>query len=61
LRDDKEKLEKILESTDRIREYIKSGKDFFLRDHMIQDAVVRNLQIIGEAVKELRPQLFIVG
>ena len=34
MRDDKEKLEKILESTDRIREYIKSGKDFFLRDHL---------------------------
>jgi uncharacterized protein with HEPN domain len=44
----------ILEATDRISEYT-SGIDrsVFLRQSMVQDAVVRQLEIIGEAVKHL--------
>jgi uncharacterized protein with HEPN domain len=53
VRDDKEILGKILECIDRIRDYTKDGKDAFLSDHKTQDAVVRNFQIIGEAVKDL--------
>jgi uncharacterized protein with HEPN domain len=38
----------------RIGEFIAGmGKDAFLEDHKTQDAVVRNLEIIGEAVKML--------
>ena len=40
-----------------IREYTKEGKDAFFRDRKTQDAVIRNLEIIGEAVKILPPEL----
>jgi uncharacterized protein with HEPN domain len=57
VRDDKEILAKILECINRIREYTKSGKDAFLKDQKTQDAVVRNFQIIGDAVKDLSSNL----
>ena len=40
-----------------IRDYTKDGKDAFLRDRKTQDAVIRNFEIIGEAVKSLSPEL----
>jgi uncharacterized protein with HEPN domain len=47
-------LDDILESVTRIREYT-SGMDYdaFLQDPKTQDAVVRNLEIIGEAAGRL--------
>ena len=36
-----------------ILEYTKDGRDTFMRSRMIQDAVVRNLEVVGEAVKRL--------
>lgn len=57
MRDDKEKLEKILDCADRIREYTKDGEDEFLAKPLIQDAVIRNLQVIGEAIKELSDEV----
>jgi len=51
-------LEDILESIKKIEEYAKdAGKEEFLRNSQIQDAVVRRLEIIGEAVKNI-PQEF---
>jgi len=48
-------LEEIIESIDRIKEYIKhcSGIDDFQKNIEIQDAVMHRLAIIGEAVKRL--------
>ena len=40
-----------------IREYTKEGKDAFFRDQRTQDAVIRNLEIIGEAAKNLPPEM----
>jgi uncharacterized protein with HEPN domain len=40
-----------------IERYTTSGKETFLADKQIQDAVVYNLAIIGEAVKRLPAQL----
>lgn len=57
MRDDKQKLEKILECLDRVKEYTKDGQEEFFKNHLVQDGVVRNIQIIGEAVKELSPEL----
>lgn len=57
MKDDKEKLEKILECIDRVMEYTKDGKEKFFENSLIQDAVVRNIQVIGDAVKELSPEL----
>jgi uncharacterized protein with HEPN domain len=57
LRDDKEKLDKVLECIDRITAYTKQGKDEYFANTMIQDAVVRNLQILGECFKDLSEEL----
>ena len=53
-RGDKEFVNDIKEAVERIKTYIKSMsyKDF-LNDTKTQDAVVRNIEIIGEAVKNL--------
>lgn len=39
-----------------IAEYTQGGRVTFLASSMIRDAVVRNLEIVGEAVKRLPPQ-----
>ncbi|WP_456420003.1 HepT-like ribonuclease domain-containing protein [Methanocaldococcus infernus] len=48
----------ILEAINRIKIYTK-GMDYekFLSDIKTQDAVIRNIEIIGEAVKLLSPQI----
>lgn len=40
-----------------IREYTKEGRDSFFQDRKTQDAVIRNLEIIGEAVKQLPAEI----
>lgn len=53
-RGDREFLCDIKESIERIEEYIgEMDYEEFLKDFKTQDAVVRNLEIIGEAVKNL--------
>lgn len=53
-RGDREFLLDIKEAIERIGEYINGmSYDVFLRDTKTQDAVVRNMEIIGEAVKNL--------
>jgi hypothetical protein len=44
-------LAHILERMDRISQYTVSGRDVFFKDLMMQDAVVRNFEIIGEVVQ----------
>jgi uncharacterized protein with HEPN domain len=41
----------ILDCIQRIADYTQSGKDEFMQDPRTQDAVARNLEIIGEAAK----------
>jgi uncharacterized protein with HEPN domain len=43
----------ILECAAKIERYTTSGKQQFLKDEMIQDAVIRNFEIIGEAAKRV--------
>jgi uncharacterized protein with HEPN domain len=43
----------IRDAIERIESYTKDGRDAFMSEPMIQDAVIRNLEIIGEAVKSL--------
>ena len=53
-RDSRIYLEDILAAAAKIRSYVGTmGADEFLRDGKTVDAVVRNLEIIGEAVKQL--------
>jgi uncharacterized protein with HEPN domain len=53
MKDDRLYLEHIREAIDKIVTYTTDGREEFLRRPMIQDAVVRNFEIIGEAVKHL--------
>ena len=47
-------LEDILEAMDKIESYIKDlTYDAFIKNDMVQDAVIRNLEIIGEASKNI--------
>ena len=46
-------LAHILECAEKIERYIRGGREEFLREELIQDAVIRNLEIIGEAAKRV--------
>ncbi|MEX0980607.1 MAG: DUF86 domain-containing protein [Bacteroidales bacterium] len=53
-KDDRIYIEHILQSIDRILKYIsKKDRVSFTADHLTQDAVVRQLEIIGEATKRI--------
>ena len=58
MKDDRVYIEHILQSIDRIENYL-AGKDHqsFSDDFMTQDAVVRQLEIIGEATKRISKEL----
>lgn len=53
MKDDQLYLGHILEAVDRILLYGKRGEEAFRQDLMIQDAIVRNLQVMGEVVKKV--------
>jgi len=57
-RSDRELLSDIREAIQRISEYM-AGLDYasFVNDTKTQDAVIRNLEILGEATKNLSPDL----
>lgn len=57
MKDDSPYLLHILESTRKIFEYTREGKGAFLEDTKTQEAVIRNLEIIGEAAKKISPKL----
>ncbi len=52
-RDERLYLSDIVTAIDRILEYTPGGRQAFLDDRLTQDAVVRNIEIIGEAVRNL--------
>lgn len=51
-------IEHILDAIRRIKDYTKGMElEEFLADELVQDAVVRNIEIIGEAVKNLPKEI----
>ena len=48
MKDDKLYLSHILEASDKIFDYTKNGQEEFINSPLIQDAVIRNFEIIGE-------------
>lgn len=52
-KDPRVSVAQILESIDRIIVFTAGGRERFLSDRLIQDAVIRNFEIIGEAAKRL--------
>ena len=53
MKDDRVYLGHIRDAIHDIEEYTAGGRDAFMSDRMRQDAVIRKLEIIGEAVKHL--------
>ncbi len=54
MKDDHVYLRHILESIGRVREFTRGvSEERFLKDALVQSAVIRQLEIIGEAVKNL--------
>ena len=51
--DDRLYLEHIREAAEKIAAYCGSGREEFRKNPMVQDAVIRNFEIIGEAAKRL--------
>jgi uncharacterized protein with HEPN domain len=50
-------LRHIRDAIARIEKYTVQGRSAFFNDTMVQDGVIRNLEVIGEAVKNLPPEL----
>ena len=50
-------LESIRDCLERIGEYTVTGEDAFMASRLIQDGVIRNLEVIGEATKNLSNDL----
>jgi len=50
-------LESISDCLERIAEYTEHGEATFLASRLIQDGVIRNLEVIGEATKNLSEDL----
>jgi len=57
MKDDKLYLIHIWESIQRIESYSLDGKAAFLSSNIMQDAIIRNFEIIGEATKHISPEL----
>lgn len=53
MKDDRVYLRHILEAIQDIEQYASVGRDAFMADKMRQDALLRKLEVIGEAVKNL--------
>ncbi len=53
---DAPRIADILQRIDRIERATASGRDAFYQSEVIQDAVIRNLEVIGEAAKNLSSQ-----
>jgi uncharacterized protein with HEPN domain len=55
---DQDYLEHIQDAITKIRRYVASKNEAgFMADDLVQDGVIRNLEIIGEAVTKLSPEL----
>jgi uncharacterized protein with HEPN domain len=53
VKDDRVYLEHIRDALDDIAAYASAGRDAFFAERMRQDATIRKLQVIGQAVKNL--------
>lgn len=57
MKDDRLYLEHILECIERVERYIAKGRETFLADTMVQDATLRNLQILAESTQRISESL----
>jgi len=52
-RDERLYLADMRDAVDKILRYTKGGRATFFADPMVQDAVIRNLEVMGEAVRQV--------
>lgn len=57
MKDDRVYLAHVRDAIERILAYTGAGRTAFLADGKTQDAVVRNIEVIGEATKNLSPEI----
>ena len=57
MKDDRVYLGHILRCISRIEEYVAGGREAFSSSHLVQDAVLRNLQTMAESTQRLGPAL----
>ena len=57
MKDDRLYLHHMLERCHRITRFIGPGREMFMASDELQDAVIRNVEVIGEATKRFRPRL----
>jgi uncharacterized protein with HEPN domain len=57
MKDDRAYLSHIRDAARRALDYTRDGRDAFFADTKTQDAVIRNIEIIGEATKNLSDAL----
>lgn len=55
MNEDRIYLRHVLDAVTDIMAYAQAGEDAFLGDTMRQDAILRKLEVVGEAVKRLSP------
>lgn len=55
MKDDRLYLYHILERCRRVARFTDSGRDAFFQSEETQDAVIRNIEVIGEAAKRVSP------
>lgn len=53
----KDNLKEILRGIQLIKRYSKGGYEAFMADEMIQDAISKRLETIGQAIKQIPPEL----
>lgn len=53
MRDDRERLQDMLEAIERIERHTAKGREEYERDELIQTRIVHHIQIIGEAARKL--------
>jgi len=49
-------LRHLAECLQRIQDYTADGRTHFMQDRRTQDAVIRNLEIVGQIVRDLGPE-----
>ena len=55
MKDDRLYLLHMFERCERIARFIAPGRSAFMASEQLQDAVIRNIEVIGEAAKRVSP------
>lgn len=56
MKDDRLYILHMVERCDRILRFIAKGREEFFESEALQDAVIRNIEVIGEAAKRVAPE-----